>query len=75
MAKQIFERFDGRELTDNMLEEAAKLFNENYGIWGEDATNPMFTPKPGMLGWPALDLLIDVRIGSRVKLSKIRLRA
>ncbi len=50
MAKQIFERFDGRELTDNMLEEAAKLFNENYGIWGENATNPMFTPKPGMLG-------------------------
>ena len=50
MAKQIFERFDGYELTDNMLEEAAKLFNENYGIWGEDATNPMFTPKPGMLG-------------------------
>ena len=30
MAKQVFKRFDGRELTDNMLEEAAQLFNENY---------------------------------------------
>lgn len=50
MAKQTFERFDGHELTDSMLLEAAKLFNENYGIWGEDASNPMHTPKPGMLG-------------------------
>ena len=50
MAKQVFETFDGRELTDDMLEEAAELFNENYGIWGEDPTNPGPTPKPGRLG-------------------------
>ena len=50
MAKQVFERFDGRELTDNMLEEAAQLFNENYGIWGEDPTNPRPTLKPGKSG-------------------------
>lgn len=50
MAKQIFEKFDGHELTDNMLGDAAKLFNENYGTWGEDQTHPMHTPKPGMLG-------------------------
>jgi hypothetical protein len=49
MAKQVFERFDGHELTDNMLEEAVKLFNENYGIWGEDPTNPRHAPKPGKL--------------------------
>ena len=47
MAKQIFERFDGFELTDNMLDEAAQLFNENYGIWGEDPINPDSSPKPG----------------------------
>jgi hypothetical protein len=35
MGKQIFERFDGREVTDDMLCEAAQLFNENYGTWGE----------------------------------------
>jgi hypothetical protein len=50
MAKQVFERFDGRELTDDMLEEAAELFNENYGIWGQDPTNPRPNPKPGKLG-------------------------
>lgn len=50
MAKRLFERFDGHELTDSILEEAAKLFNENYGIWGEVPTNPIHTPKPGMLG-------------------------
>lgn len=48
MAKQLFETFDGHELTDTMLKEAAKLFNENYGIWGEDPTNPRPIPKPGM---------------------------
>jgi hypothetical protein len=32
MAKQIFERFDGYEVTDSMFEEAASLFNENHGL-------------------------------------------
>ncbi|MCJ1464461.1 hypothetical protein MMC07_003074 [Pseudocyphellaria aurata] len=58
MAKQLIEIFNGAELTDHMLEEAAQLFNENYGIWGEDPTNPEPVPKPG----------------SPVKLSKNRLR-
>lgn len=62
MAKQLFERFDGRELTDDMLDEATQLFNENYGIWGEDPTNSESFPQRGP------------RIGSRVKLSKNRLR-
>jgi hypothetical protein len=50
MAKQVFERFDGRELTDDMLGEAAELFNEHYGIWGQNPTNPGPNPKPGKLG-------------------------
>ncbi len=50
MARQTFERFDGDEITDDMLAEASKLFNDNYGIWAETAPNPMPTPKPGMLG-------------------------
>jgi hypothetical protein len=50
MAKKLFEKFDGHELTDDMLEEAAQLFNENYGIWGEHPMNPRPTPKPGKLG-------------------------
>lgn len=49
MAKQVFERFNGTELTDRMLEEAAQLFNENYGIWGEDPANP--GPHPNQVSW------------------------
>lgn len=76
MVKQVrFEKFDGRELTDDMLEEAAQLFTENYGIWGEDPTNPRPTPKPGKSGRPDLISVTDVSIGSRVRLSKSRLRA
>ncbi|KAL2417770.1 hypothetical protein ABEF95_010206 [Exophiala dermatitidis] len=59
MAKRVFETFDGREVTDAMLTEAAVLFNENYGIWGTDPTHSRSVP----------------RQGSRVKLSKDRLRA
>jgi hypothetical protein len=75
MAKQVFERFNGTELTDRMLEEAAQLFNENYGIWGVNPTNPGPAPKPGKLGSPTLNFVTDVRLGSPVKLSKSRLRA
>lgn len=75
MAKQVFERFDGHELTDKMLEDAATLFNENYGIWGEDPANPMYNPKPGMLVRSALNSSANMTVGSRVKLSKTRLRA
>ena len=75
MAKQIFEMFDGHELTDTMLEEAAKLFNENYGIWGKDPTSSRSTPKQGQLHETILILFSDTRIGRRVRLSKDRLRA
>lgn len=75
MAKQVFEKFDGRELTDSMLEEAARLFSENYGIWGADPTTSRPTPKPGKSHETSLVVFTDLRIGSRVRLSKNRLRA
>lgn len=28
------ERFDGPDITDEMLESAAQLFSSNYGVWG-----------------------------------------
>ena len=59
MSKQIFERFDGLELTNDMLEEATQLFDGNYGIWGKDPTSSRPTAK----------------LGTRVKLTKDRLRA
>lgn len=39
MEKQVFEKYDGEHVTENMLQEAAVLFSENYGVWGERATN------------------------------------
>lgn len=49
MAKIVFETFDGHEVTDSMLKEAASLFNEHYGIWGRDHTGSQRIPKPGEL--------------------------
>jgi hypothetical protein len=37
MEKQLFEKYDGGQVTDSMLQEAAVLFSENYGVWGEHA--------------------------------------
>ena len=47
MENQLFQHFAGRGVTDAMLEEAAQLFNEHYGTWGEDPTNHRSNPKPG----------------------------
>ncbi|KAK9322281.1 hypothetical protein V1517DRAFT_339006 [Lipomyces orientalis] len=58
MAKQLYEKFEGGQVTDDMLAEASVLFNENYGIWGIDAAKLGPFAKPG----------------SRVRLSKDRLR-
>lgn len=52
MAKQHFEKFNGREVTDMMLAEASVLFSENYGIWGEDAAKTSPSTKPGRFVWP-----------------------
>lgn len=49
MVKQVYETFDGHEVTDSMLKEAASLFNENYGIWGRDPTGSQQIPKQGEL--------------------------
>ncbi|ORY17093.1 hypothetical protein BCR34DRAFT_622053 [Clohesyomyces aquaticus] len=58
MSKIVYEKYDGSEVTDDMLAEASKLFNENYGIWGKDAA------KTGAFAKPK----------SRVRLNKDRLR-
>jgi hypothetical protein len=47
MEKQLFEKYDGGHVTDSMLQEAAGLFSENYGVWGEQATGKF--AKPGKL--------------------------
>ena len=37
MEKQLFEKCDGSQVTDSMLQEASELFSKHYGVWGEHA--------------------------------------
>ncbi len=37
MKRQLYEKYDGGEVTETMLQEAAALFSENYGVWGAQA--------------------------------------
>ncbi|KAL3425113.1 hypothetical protein PVAG01_04394 [Phlyctema vagabunda] len=60
MEKQLFEKFNGDLVTDSMLQDAASLFSENYGVWGEQAAETV-----GKFA----------KLGSRVRLSKELLRA
>ena len=41
MAIKVYETVNGREVTDEMLEEAAQLFSENYGVWAEEAAKTL----------------------------------
>ena len=39
--KQVsYEVYPGDQVTDAMLDDAAKLFSENYGIWGPKSHKP-----------------------------------
>ncbi|CAG9945410.1 unnamed protein product [Clonostachys rosea f. rosea IK726] len=59
MLNRLTEIFRREQVTEDMLEDASRLFSENYGVWGQ--------PPPGgrSFGKP----------GSRVKMSASRLRA
>ena len=37
----VFEKVEGTEVTNNMLQKAAQLFSEHYGVWSEDAAKTM----------------------------------
>jgi hypothetical protein len=39
MTKKVYEKYNGDQVTDSMLQEASELFSENYGIWGNGASN------------------------------------
>lgn len=70
MAKLV-SAFKGEEVTAAMLKDAAKLFSENYGIWGEGGFG-----KPGK-SFPFGDVSaqLNINIGSRVRMTADRLRA
>lgn len=69
MERQVYETFSGDRVTDSMLDEAAKLFNDNYGIWGERSHNPGKHDTTSLLF-----CLSDAFSGKPVKLSVRRLR-
>lgn len=37
MEQLLYEVFDGSSVTESMLQESSQLFNENYGVWNEQA--------------------------------------
>ncbi|KAF2023975.1 hypothetical protein EK21DRAFT_79750 [Setomelanomma holmii] len=41
MEKKVYEGFNSDQVTDEMLVEAAKLFSDNYGVWGAQAAENM----------------------------------
>lgn len=41
MDRKVYEGFNSDDVTDEMLDEAAKLFSESYGVWGEHAAERM----------------------------------
>lgn len=76
METTVFQKYDQDHITDRMLQEAAQLFSNNYGIWGEEAARKFGSfAKQGRHS-----KTIDTRfhlfsIGSRVKMNGTRLRA
>ena len=37
MDRVVYESFAGEQITQEILEEASRLFSENYGTWGKDS--------------------------------------
>ncbi len=37
MEKRLFEKYDGSQVTESMLQEASQLISDHYGIWDEHA--------------------------------------
>ena len=52
MEEQAYEKYAAGQVTEAMLQEAAMLFSNNYGVWGEKATGKF--AKPGKLLQPCL---------------------
>ncbi|KAL8717315.1 MAG: hypothetical protein Q9225_005432 [Loekoesia sp. 1 TL-2023] len=55
-----FAKYDGRQVTESMLQEASQLFSDHYGVWSEHAAQAVGE---------------FAKAGNRVRLSKGRLRA
>ena len=75
MKKQLFEKYDGSQVTESMLQEASQLFGENYGTWGEHAAQAVGEfLKAGKLALDGFFCLLRDN-SNRVRLGKRRLRS
>jgi hypothetical protein len=52
MSNVIVEAFEGPHITDDILLSAARLFSENYGVWGALAKSKMGVKKGAGSRWP-----------------------
>lgn len=39
-SRRLYETFSREEVSDAMVADAAQLFSENYGVWGERSSRP-----------------------------------
>jgi hypothetical protein len=75
MAKRIYEKYDGSQVTDSMLQEASQLFSENYGVWGR-MLYALDVPSLKKVNWLKLTPYRSfIRIGNRVRIGKDRVAA
>lgn len=44
MERALFEKYDGSQVTELMLQEASQLFSEHYGVWNEQAAQEIGRP-------------------------------
>lgn len=58
MAQFLYEVFDGSAVTEGMLQESSQLFNENYGVWNDQAAEMLgkfaHTGKLALIGFVCL---------------------
>ena len=59
MEKQLYEKYEGSQVTESMLQEASQLFSDHYGIWGEHAAQVVGEfAKAGKLALKLLNCLL-----------------
>lgn len=76
MAQQSYQKFDGSAVTESILQESSQLFNENYGVWSEQAAGLIGKfARAGKLALTGIVCLPKITIGSHIRLSKGKLRA
>ena len=66
MEKQVFEKYDGSQVTESIFQEASQLFSEHYGVWGEHAAQVVGKfAKAGKLAFTGfLYLLRDTKVAT-----------